>query len=107
MEYIRRFSKFLSKLCCNNTNNVQTKNGFQKCNDDSSQEDINDMDLNKSIHIENNTLQEIFEPSESSEQSVSLELKDPININDFDEYNNYEVTDSDVEFTNVVIQPHD
>ena len=106
MEYISRFSKFLSKLCCNNTDCVKTKNGFQKCNDDSSQQDANEIELNKSVHIDNNITneQEIFEPSETSETD---ELKDPINVDDFDEYHNNELTDSDDEFTNVIIQPVD
>uniref|UniRef100_A0A6C0DC30 Uncharacterized protein n=1 Tax=viral metagenome TaxID=1070528 RepID=A0A6C0DC30_9ZZZZ len=106
MEHISRFSKFLSKICCNNTNCVETKNGFQKCNDDFSQEQTNDIELNKSVHIDNNITNEhdIFEPYESSDPSETDELKDPINVDDFDEYHNNELTDSDDEFTNVVIQ---
>lgn len=103
MEYISRFSKFLSKLCCNNTDCVKTQNGFQKCNDDSSEHHANDIELNKSLHIDNNITNEedIFEPFEPSQLDES---KDPINLDDFDEYHNHEVTDSDDEFTNVVIQ---
>jgi len=98
MEYISRFSKFLSKLCCNNADCVKTKNGFQKCNDDSSQQHANDIELNKSLHNDITNEEDIFEPFESDES------KDPINVDDFDEYHNHEITDSDDEFTDVVTQ---
>ena len=110
MEYIRRFSSFLSKLNCNNTDCVTNKNGFKKCNDDSIQEQ-NDIDLNKSVHIENNITneEEISEPLELIEPAETTELNDPtiVIVDDFDEYHNHEITDSDDEFSNVVIQPVD
>jgi hypothetical protein len=119
MEYIRRFSSFLSKLNCNNTDCITNKNGFKKCNDDSIQEQ-NEIDLNKSVHIENNITneQEIsepsepFEPFELIEPTETTELNDPtiVIVDDFDEYHNHEIVDSvdsDYEFSNVVIQPVD
>ena len=43
MEYIRRFSSFLSKLNCN-TDSVKTNTDVQKCNDEHSREKINNID---------------------------------------------------------------
>lgn len=108
MEYIRRFSSFLSKLNCNNTECVNTKKGFQKCNDGSNQEHTNDIDLNKSVHLENDLL-ELIEPKESNEplETNELMVSTDINVDDFDEYHNHEIIDSYDNFSNVVVQPVD
>ena len=105
MEYYRRFASFLSKLNCNNTKCVNTKKGFQKCNDVSNQERTNDADLNKSVHIENDLL-ELIEPTEPFETN-ELMVSTDINVDDFDEYHNHEIIDSYDNFSNVVVQPVD
>lgn len=117
MEYIRRFSSFLSKLNCNNRDCINTKNGFQKCNDlpggEIQQKSCKNDDLNRSVH-KDIIDQELPEPEEILEVFevnrpiyFDVDTRADVGIDYFDEYRNYELSDSDDEFTNVIIQPVD
>lgn len=119
MEYIRRFSSFLSKLNCNNRECINTKNGFQKCNDlpsdspDVQKKSCKNDDLNRSVHKEISD-HELPEPEEILEVFevnrpiyFDVDSRADVGIDYFDEYRNYELSDSDDEFNNVIIQPVD
>jgi hypothetical protein len=117
MEYIRRFYSFLSKLNCNNSESISTKDGFQKCDDlpggEIQKKSCKNYDLDRSVHKEIID-QELPEPEEILEVFevnrpiyFDVDTHADVGIDYFDEYRNHELSDSDDEFTNVIIQPVD